>query len=860
MASLTYVNEAGAGQKHSDLCHYSQAVLLPTDTRIVKCAGQGGWTNSGDLDASNVRGQVDLAFENVDRVLQAAGLKGWEDVYLVRSYHVDMDSSYDYVVEKLKTRIPEHRPVWTAIAVPRLAFPAMLIEIEVEAFDSRSGKQWTEINLSGPTNSQNTPPGLPGPGDVRENQSLQGTPQFSSQDLLVLQDIEMLFNSLGPNNEWYFPSEPTLLQFVAGDPDANASSKTSATVNRSNDGTLNATHMISKLPTERETVAEFGVLTLPILTVTPHDRERLVEALTVCHSSTSRILPSCQSLSRFLNGFFDGFYPHMPMVHIPTFAVVDCEPEILLAMCTLGAELRHENRKAILLFYAARDILFHRTRGRDCVAMQQPSYSGTAAAANGNGELPHQQTPTPTPRPIQETSQYCQTMREARCAFLLIAFAAWQCNEPIAREGFNLQSFLARCVREFGLHEGPRPCAPSNNLSTSASTSDWRAWVQEETDRRVKLFAFAFLNLQSVAFGTPPLILADEITLRLPCSCLEWIAPNEQKWRLIHRSGHHREQMLFQDALCHVMKSSRDSNPTSIDENTQPVPSPQANYILIHAIIQRILLVSRTLGPCTNETNNVLLNGLKDTMGSALHAWTSHWWQRAPESSLDPRNPNGPVTFTSTALLGVAYIRLCSSFGSATAEAMIPLLESRNAQGIADRLQRLLHSPRPEPKVTNPHLLPAVLHATHALSIPVKLGVTFVARSHAYAWGIQHSLCGMEFAVFLSQWLFCLASCSPSSESSQSRYWSPTARPLNDHEARLVDWIADIVEEGRTSGDDDFWPRPSRPSDCIYLGCAVVRLWARLIRGNDQWALLRVVGDALDIYAATCEGSFLSGA
>ncbi|KAL3431614.1 endoribonuclease L-psp family protein [Aspergillus tetrazonus] len=135
MSTLTFVNDNGAGQKHSDLCHYSQAVILPGN--IVKCAGQGGWTQSGDLNAKDVRRQVDLAFQNVDRVLQAAGLKGWEDVYLIRSYHVDMGASYDYFVDKLKTRIPGHRPVWTAIAVPRLAFPLMLIEIEVEAFDSR---------------------------------------------------------------------------------------------------------------------------------------------------------------------------------------------------------------------------------------------------------------------------------------------------------------------------------------------------------------------------------------------------------------------------------------------------------------------------------------------------------------------------------------------------------------------------------------------------------------------------------------------------------------------------------------------------------------------------------------------------
>ncbi|KAJ5656577.1 hypothetical protein N7507_008527 [Penicillium longicatenatum] len=130
MSSLTYINEKGAGQKHSDLCHYSQAVILGN---IVKCAGQGGWNENGDLNANDVHGQVNLAFENVDKVLQAAGLRGWEDVYSIRSYHVDIDSSFDHVVSSLKKRISEHRPIWTALAVPRLAFPSMKIEIEVEA-------------------------------------------------------------------------------------------------------------------------------------------------------------------------------------------------------------------------------------------------------------------------------------------------------------------------------------------------------------------------------------------------------------------------------------------------------------------------------------------------------------------------------------------------------------------------------------------------------------------------------------------------------------------------------------------------------------------------------------------------------
>jgi hypothetical protein len=132
-----------------------------------------------------------------------------------------------------------------------------------------------------------------------------------------------------------------------------------------------------------------------------------------------------------------------------------------------------------------------------------------------------------------------------------------------------------------------------------------------------------------------------------------------------------------------------------------------------------------------------------------LHAWTSQW-QRAPESSLDPRNPNGPVTFTSTALLGLAYVRLGLDLGAHK------ILRSRDPTDIANRLLVMPKLP------AGPHLLPAILHATHALSIPVRLGINFVARSHAFVWSIQHSLCGLEFAIFLSKWLFCLSNCQKS--------------------------------------------------------------------------------------------------
>lgn len=77
MSSLNYINEPGAGQKHSDMAHYSQIVVIGN---VAKLSGQGGWDETGDLSNYDWKQQLDNAFDNVDRVLQAAGFRGWEDV------------------------------------------------------------------------------------------------------------------------------------------------------------------------------------------------------------------------------------------------------------------------------------------------------------------------------------------------------------------------------------------------------------------------------------------------------------------------------------------------------------------------------------------------------------------------------------------------------------------------------------------------------------------------------------------------------------------------------------------------------------------------------------------------------------
>jgi enamine deaminase RidA (YjgF/YER057c/UK114 family) len=130
MANPTFHNYASA-EAQSTAMHYSQAVILPGGT--IKTSGQGGWDSNGSVAASASE-QVDLAFKNVDKVLQAVdeGLS-WTNVYAVRSYHINIDETAELVIAKFKSEMGDRRPIWTCVEVSKLGIEGMVVEIEVEA-------------------------------------------------------------------------------------------------------------------------------------------------------------------------------------------------------------------------------------------------------------------------------------------------------------------------------------------------------------------------------------------------------------------------------------------------------------------------------------------------------------------------------------------------------------------------------------------------------------------------------------------------------------------------------------------------------------------------------------------------------
>jgi hypothetical protein len=139
------------------------------------------------------------------------------------------------------------------------------------------------------------------------------------------------------------------------------------------------------------------------------------------------------------------------------------------------------------------------------------------------------------------------------------------------------------------------------------------------------------------------------------------------------------------------------------------------------------------------ETKSALVV-LTNLSRRGLRCWTSGW-QQAPESSLDPNNDNGPIPFTSSSLLALAYARIYLNLGP------YRQLHTRDPQRIAKALAGCPEIDRSE------GVIAALLYATHMLGIPVRLGVDRVAKSQAFFWSVRHSLSSLDCAILLSKWL-----------------------------------------------------------------------------------------------------------
>ncbi|EMT68886.1 hypothetical protein FOC4_g10004981 [Fusarium odoratissimum] len=412
--------------------------------------------------------------------------------------------------------------------------------------------------------------------------------------------------------------------------------------------------------------------------------------------------------------------------------------------------------------------------------------------------------------------------------FGIAAIGAQYCFESRASERLFfagkalLMERLRRDADSFGVSSVPIPHAVPHNDQPSDGNSlwhEWKTWIKQESNRRSKLIGFSFLHTHSIAYNVYPTLRSNEIGLRLPCSTKEWKAPTSALWRTATKEIQ-EPQLFFREALSLLLKNKNDTAPLL------PIPTPLGNYVLLHGLLQRIHIV-RDLSLPVTSSSAVLPSEEVEKLERGLRSWTS-CWQQAPESTLDPNNENGPIPFTSSSLLSLAYVRIYLHLGP------YRQLETRDPQCIANAIAG---SPDIE---RSDGVIAALLYSAHMIGIPVRLGVDRVARSQAFFWSVRHSLSGLDCAVLLSKWLSKLGE-------------TLAEHPLSDSEDRILHWVRCIVEEAYTVVDFDQGADTDNPTlldfrDPSNLCLAVLKIWAHFFKSNTQWPFINIIGVGLEKY------------
>lgn len=298
---------------------------------------------------------------------------------------------------------------------------------------------------------------------------------------------------------------------------------------------------------------------------------------------------------------------------------------------------------------------------------------------------------------------------------LLFAVGLWGAK-AILHEALSLQSQLALLLREEGL------VAEANQ-----QTTDWETWVRLEASTRTKLVAYCFFNLCSITYNTPPLLLTSEIHLYLPNPSRLWKAENSWQWQDA-RQSHPNIEVSLQEAFARLLNRPSHAPPTPL--------TSLGNYILIHALIQHIFMLKQTSFSAMSPFG--VQRGLKiddvEDINQALRAWSvgfeQHRQLRANEMAAQGPGEGyseGQVAFNSTALMRLAYIRLHTDLSPSRS------LETRDHVLIA---RAFSDAPL---LVRSPRLCRAVVQAIHALSMLVKMGVNYVAKTKSLEWSMQHS-------------------------------------------------------------------------------------------------------------------------
>lgn len=511
-------------------------------------------------------------------------------------------------------------------------------------------------------------------------------------------------------------------------------------------------------------------------------------------------LPSRHALTRFVAMYVAGFNEHNPVLHLPTLSVDSMAVELFLSIVAIGARYGREKETSLELFRVAQAITFERIK-RDGDGLSAKAVRANPATTDGLSSV----AAGPSPQVTQNEDAGDKTQIEVMQALVLMIASILFGRIPGARsrELALFRSALEVMIRDRNMMIG-----------TGCSDGSWERWVKEETLKRIILVSFTLLNLQTMILDSAPSFWWSEIHLRLPCAEETWNAKSSALWRQARGREEKSTEAPVQETIRNLFHHSD-------MQDFRPCFSSLGGYFLIHAILQSVWLLRQMTPmyalPGTDQHFN------SEHIHRALRQWR-RGWERNVESSMNPVNPTGPIAFTSTALLRLAYVRISMP------TRLISSLNTWDPGTIAKAFTQAALIERSE-RATR-----AALHCAHALSIPVKIGLNFVAHTQSFYWACQHALSSLECALFLSKWL-------------QTVTGSRLHPPLTRKEALVLEFVNQVVAETEFRA-----PRCDLLSEGHRrLSGIVVRIWAKMFPRDSVWEMVDLVGKSLHACADECE-------
>ncbi|KAI0150191.1 hypothetical protein GGR57DRAFT_199687 [Xylariaceae sp. FL1272] len=379
-------------------------------------------------------------------------------------------------------------------------------------------------------------------------------------------------------------------------------------------------------------------------------------------------------------------------------------------------------------------------------------------------------------------------LQRMQTLILLMMFSSWA-DQKVRSSAVSMGSELAMLAREHGIY---RP-------ESETREDDWLAWIAAEERRRTLLAAYIMLNLQSFVFDIPPLILNADVGLLLPDFAEVWEANDAGQWK---RTSHQPSRHFLL-----AIRSLFDKVEVPDDVRI----SPLSNYILIHGILQRLYLEN-------HSSDHHLSASSVDCFERALSKWQASWetTENSDGASLDPHSTRAPISLMAAALLRLAYLDLYANVGS-----------SRSLY-LGDRMCTVNRVPTLFPR--SPGTSRAVLFAAHALSVPVRIGVDYMATTKTSIWCVEHSICSLKSALVLRDWLEMISLVVRSSGGVS----------LQNIERKLLGTVKSIIKETSFAGTLDII---EDESNSIYrMANTTIRIWAGIFQGTHVFTLDNQIG------------------